>query len=145
MIGIREIMTPRRDLITVPPTARVAEAGRLMSENSIRHIPVLDEAGALLGIVSHRDILAATAPKAASAPDDVDTRTVDSIMSTPVMTVDPRVSVLHAGLRLRSLGVGSLAVMHDGKLEGIVTDSDFLCVAINLLEQLDAVEPAEEF
>jgi hypothetical protein len=33
----------------------------------------------------------------------------------------------------------------DGELEGIVTDSDFLVVAINLLEQLDATEPVEEF
>jgi len=145
MIGIREIMTPGGDLITVLPTTPISEIARLMSENHIRHIPVIDESGELMGMVSHRDILAATAPKAQSAMENPDNRPVNEIMSSPVMTVDPRVSVLDAGLRLRSLGVGSLAVVLDGKLEGIVTDSDFLVVAINLLEQLDATEPVEEF
>ncbi len=145
MIGIREIMTPRGDLITVLPTTPISESARLMSENHIRHIPVIDESGELVGMVSHRDILAATAPKAPRPARNPDNRSVDEIMSSPAMTIDPRVSVLDAGLRLRSLGVGSLAVVLEGELEGIVTDSDFLVVAINLLEQLDAVEPVEEF
>ena len=145
MIGIREIMTLRGDLITVLPTTPISESARLMSENHIRHIPVIDESGELVGMVSHRDILAATAPKAPRPARNPDNRAVDEIMSSPVKTVDPRVSVLDAGLRLRSLRVGSLAVVLDGELEGIVTDSDFLVVAINLLEQLDAVEPVEEF
>lgn len=145
MIGVQEIMTPRRDLITVSPGTSVAEVAGLMSDNRIRHIPVVDDDGNLIGMVSHRDILSATAPKAAARPDGPDTRTVETIMSSPVMTVHPTASVLHAGLRLRSLGVGSLAVMESGQLKGIVTDSDFLFVAINLLEQLDAAEPAEEF
>ncbi len=145
MIGIREIMTPRGDLITVLPTTPISESARLMSENHIRHIPVIDVSGELVGMVSHRDILAATAPKSPRPARNTDSRSVDEIMSSPVMTIDPRVSVLDAGLRLRSLGVGSLAVVLDGQLEGIVTDSDFLVVAINLLEQLDAVEPVEEF
>lgn len=145
MIGIREIMTPRRDLITVLPSTPISETARLMSENHIRHIPVVDGSSSLVGMVSHRDILAATAPKAPASPDAPDNRPVDEIMSSPVMTVDPRTSVLHAGLRLRSLAVGSLAVVLDGELEGIITDSDFLVVAINLLEQLDVTEPVEEF
>ena len=145
MIGVAEIMTPRRDLITLPPEATIAEASRLMSANHIRHIPIVDDSEALVGIVSHRDILAATAPKAAKPPEGPDSRTIDAIMSRPVMSVDARVSVLHAGLRLRALGVGSLAVMADGRLEGIVTDSDYLGVAINLLEQMDSIEPVERF
>ena len=145
MIDVHEIMTPRRDLVTLPPEALVLEAGRLMSDKKIRHIPVIDETGELVGIVSHRDVLAATAPKAARPPSGSDGITVADIMSYPVMTVDPRVSVLHAGLRLRSLGVGSLAVVNDGKLEGIITDSDFLSVALSLLEQMEVSEPFDEF
>ena len=67
MIGIREIMTPRGDLITVLPTTPISESARLMSENHIRHIPVIDESSELVGMVSHRDILASTAPKAPAA------------------------------------------------------------------------------
>lgn len=145
MIDIREVMTPSRDLITLPPDATVAEAGVLMSERHIRHIPILDQDGQLVGIVSHRDILAATGPKGSSRPGRGGARRLVEIMSAPVLTVDPRVSVRRAGLRLRSLGVGCLAVMQDGRLEGLVTDSDFVGVAINLLEQLEETEPNEEF
>lgn len=60
------------------------------------------------------------------------------------MTVDPRVDVRRAALRLRSLRVGCLAVMQEGQLEGLVTDSDFLGVAINLLEQIEDAEPEAE-
>jgi acetoin utilization protein AcuB len=89
MIGIREIMTPRGDLITVLPTTPISESARLMSENHIRHIPVIDESSELVGMVSHRDILAATAPKAPGAAGIPNNRPVNEIMSTPVMTVDP--------------------------------------------------------
>jgi len=145
MIDVREVMTPSRDLVTLPPGATVAEAGRLMSDRNIRHIPVLDDEGRLVGIVSQRDVLAATGPKSSRPVRRSGDRPLAEIMSTPVMTVDPRVSVRRAGLRLRSLRVGCLAVMQDGNLEGLVTDADFLGVAINLLEQLEETEPGDEF
>jgi len=144
MIDIREVMTPSRDLVTLPPEATVAEAGNLMSERDIRHIPVIDDAGRLVGIVSHRDILAATGPKTGRPQQRASQRTLADIMSSPVMTVDPRVDVRRAALRLRSLRVGCLAVMQDDRLEGLVTDSDFLGVAINLLEQIEEAEPEAE-
>jgi len=145
MIDVREVMTPSRDLLTLPPGSTVAEAGKLMSERQIRHIPVVDEDGQLLGIVSHRDILAATGPKAGSGEHRAGERKLDEIMSSPVMTVDPRVSVRRAGLRLRALRIGCLVVMREGRLEGLVSDSDFLGVAINLLEQIEEIEPNDEF
>jgi CBS domain-containing membrane protein len=145
MIDVREVMTSSRDLVTLPPGATIAEAGRLMSLKRIRHIPVVDEDGQLLGIVSHRDILAATGPKAGIGERRAGERKLGEIMSSPVRTVDPRVSVRRAGLRLRSLRIGCLAVMQEGRLEGLVTDSDFLDVAINLLEQLEESEPNDEF
>lgn len=144
MIDVREIMTPRDDLVTLEPDATVGEAGALMAARHIRHIPVVNGEGQLVGIVSHRDVLAATGPKA-DQPDPLGpARKLSEIMSSPVRTVDPRVNVRLAGIRLRSLQVGCLAVMQDGALEGLVTDSDFVGVAINLLEQLEEVEPIEE-
>lgn len=145
MIDVREVMTPSRDLVTLPPGATIAEAGRLMSQNQIRHIPVLSEDGQLVGIVSHRDILAATGRKAEPEESRTAERKLEEIMSSPVMTVDPRVNVRRAGLRLRSLRIGCLAVTQEGRLKGLVTDSDFLGVAINLLEQLEEIEPNDEF
>ena len=144
MIDVREIMTPRDDLVTLEPDATVGQAGELMAARHIRHIPVVDGDGHLVGIVSHRDVLAATGPKTGRPDPGGPARKLSEIMSSPVETVDPRVNVRLAGLRLRSLQVGCLAVMRDGTLEGLVTDSDFVGVAINLLEQLEESEPVDE-
>jgi len=46
-----------RDLITAPPGATLAEAARLMHASSIRHLPITDAGGRLLGIVSRADLL----------------------------------------------------------------------------------------
>jgi CBS domain-containing membrane protein len=143
MISVRQIMTPRSDLITLSPTARLGDAGRVMAENRIRHIPVVAENGRLVGMVSQRDVLRAGGPgKEASAPPF--SRPLADVMSTPVHTVDPEAGVRQTALRLQSLKIGCLAVTRGEALEGIVTDSDFVGVAINLLEQLEAVEPLEK-
>ena len=136
-------MTPRCDLITLLPTAKIGDAGRVMAENSIRHIPVIGENGRLVGMVSQRDVLRAGAPgrEVRSSPTS---RSLADVMSTPVHAVDPEAGVRQTALRLQELQIGCLAVMRGDALEGIVTDSDFVGVAINLLEQLEAVEPLEQ-
>ncbi len=45
-----------KDLITAGPDMPIFEANNLMSEKNIRHLPIIDEAGKLLGIVTDRDI-----------------------------------------------------------------------------------------
>lgn len=141
MINIRQVMTPRSDLVTLPPTAELTEASKLMTERRIRHIPILDEEGSLMGIVSHRDLLAARGSTDAKTDGRSSGLRVSDVMTAPVKYVDPRLGVRDAALSLRSLGIGCLAVMRDGILEGLVTDSDFVGVAINLLEQIEEGEP----
>jgi CBS domain-containing protein len=143
MISVRQIMTPRCDLITLSPTAKVGDAGRVMAENRIRHIPVIADDGRLVGMVSQRDVLRAGTPGREVCPSPV-SRSLADVMSTPVHTVDPETGVRQTAMRLQALKVGCLAVMRGDALEGIVTDSDFVGVAINLLEQLEAVEPLEQ-
>lgn len=141
MISVEDIMTPRRDLVTLSPEDNVEKAGRAMAEKRIRHIPLLDTDGRLRGVVSHRDILAATAPKRPGAPTETMGIRLADIMTREVESVDPTLGVRHAGLTLHALNIGCLPVVRDGELLGIVTDSDFVSVAINLLEQLEEIEP----
>lgn len=54
---VKEIMTPRADLVTVTPAATLEEAMELMDMHHIRHIPVLEK-GELLGLISIRDVIA---------------------------------------------------------------------------------------
>lgn len=135
MLDISDIMTPRRSLVIVGPDATVDEARRTMAAHAIRHLPVLDPEGALVGLVSQTDVLVA-GPKGDRALQEIMVRDID--------TVDERSNVHHAALLMFRRKRSCLPVMRDGQLRGIVTDSDFLGVAIALMEQLEAVEPEAE-
>jgi CBS domain-containing protein len=65
-------------------------------------------------------------------------------MVAEVATVDINASLRHAALFLEKRKIGCLPVMDDQKLVGIITDTDFVAVAINLLEQLEDSEPPDE-
>jgi CBS domain-containing protein len=65
-------------------------------------------------------------------------------MATDLATVDERASPRQAALFLEKHKIGCLPVVSDGKLRGIITDTDFLAVAINLLEQLEDSEPVDQ-
>lgn len=142
MLSVAQIMTPRAELACLGPDDDLAAARRLMARRHIRHIPILDAAGGLTGLVSHRDLLAATPPAGATAgPREPH---LGEIMSRRLATVHPAANVRQAAMRLRRLGIGCLPVMRDGELLGIVTDSDFVWVAVHLLEQLEESEPVAE-
>lgn len=138
MITVEQIMTPRPDLVTMTPEDTIGAAAQAMTQRRIRHIPVMGVDGELLGIVSDRDVLAATGSgdcaEQARAP-------LSDIMSTALHKTDVASSVHTVALSLRRLGISCLPVMRDDELAGIVTDTDFVGVAINLLEVIEDAEP----
>jgi CBS domain-containing protein len=69
---------------------------------------------------------------------------VQDVMVTKIATVESSASLRQAALFLEDRRIGCLPVVDDGKLVGIITDTDFVGVAINLLEQLEEEEPLEE-
>ena len=143
MINVKEIMTPQEALFVMRPQDSVESAGRAMAVRSIHHTPILDDEGALVGIVSDRDVLAASAPRRPGAPTESSSIRLEDIMTTKIETGPSECGVRHAALRLQALGVGCLPVVDDGTLSGIVTDTDFVAVAINLIEQLEQIEPVK--
>ena len=140
MFSIEAIMST--NLITVAPSATLAEARTLMQENRIHHIPVV-EGEQLVGLITLTNVLAATD----SFLRDDNTRIhandigIKDAMVNDVATVDVNASLRHAALFLERHKIGCLPVLDDGKLVGIITDTDFVAVAINLLEQLEETEP----
>jgi CBS domain-containing protein len=64
-------------------------------------------------------------------------------MVSDVITVGEHAGVRQAAVFLEKHRIGCLPVVTDGELRGIITDSDFVGVAINLLEQLETVEASE--
>ena len=65
-------------------------------------------------------------------------------MVRDLATIDENASLRQAALFLEKHRIGCLPVVTDGSLRGIVTDTDFVGVAINLLEQLEESEPLDE-
>jgi CBS domain-containing protein len=66
---------------------------------------------------------------------------IEDVMVRNVATIDEHASVRQAALFLEKHHIGCLPVVTGDKLVGIITDTDFLAVAINLLEQLEEIEP----
>ena len=144
MLSLDTIMST--DLITVPPAETLETVRSKMRDNRIHHLPVVDEDEHLVGLVTLTDVLAASDsvlrdPENRMQPNEI---VVRDIMVTDVATVDEHASLRQAALFLEKHRIGCLPVVTDGKLRGIITDTDFVGVAINLLEQIEETEPPDE-
>ena len=121
-----------------------------MADHHIRHIPIVSGNGILVGVVSQRDVLAAAdssvLPDQSSREQEEHYVALSSIMTSPVQTVDEHASLRGTAMHLLQNRLGCLPVTRDDQLVGIITDSDFVAVAINLMEQLEQSEPiADDF
>jgi CBS domain-containing membrane protein len=140
MFQVKDIMT--EDVFTLRETDSLSAARDLMNLARIRHIPIVNENDAFVGLVTHRDILAATVSKLA----DIDSATreeieasipVREIMQREVTTTTGNISLKEAATILLRGKFGCLPVLRQGKLIGIITEADFLRLTIQLLEATD--------
>lgn len=134
MMTINEIMTINP--ITLGQDALLVDAAGLMKAHRIRHVPIVNDNKELLGLITQRDLLAAASVEAGSDA-------VRDIMRRKVYTISENADLRSAALMMQEHKIGALPVLRDGKLIGIITDSDYVALAINLLEQLDVSEPDE--
>jgi CBS domain-containing protein len=143
MFTVSEIMTP--DPYTVTESANLGDVVALMTEKHIRHIPIVNSEKNLKGLVTHRDILAATGVRLREHASAAETNKipVTEIMNYSVKTTRGDTNLSRAARYLEAHKFGCLPVVDGENLIGIITDSDFVSVAINLLDQLEAVEPVE--
>lgn len=120
-----------RDLFTVRPNDVLDLAASLMQWKRIRHVPVEDDGGSLVGIVTHRDLLRLFADGVEEAREIV----VSEVMKTDLITISPETSSLEALKIMREKNIGCLPVIKDGKLAGLITAHDFLTVSTRLFEE----------
>lgn len=120
------------DLFTVRPEDILDLAASLMHWKHVRHVPVEDDAGHLIGIVSHRDLLELFALGKITGPAQL---VVGDVMKTDLITVAPETSALDALELMRERRIGCLPVIKDNKLVGLVTAYDFLTVSAKLFEE----------
>ncbi|WP_028575127.1 CBS domain-containing protein [Desulfonatronovibrio hydrogenovorans] len=139
MLKVKDIMTT--DIFTLKETDNLALARSVMNMARIRHIPIVNEEMHFIGLLTHRDILAATVSKLA----DVDSSTQEEldlgipvleIMNTSVRTISGNDSLRDAAALLLEHKFGCLPVVEGEKLVGIITEADFLNLTISLLDAL---------
>lgn len=121
-----------KSVATIKSQIPIAEAAELMALKRIRRLPVVDQRADgphLVGIVSAKDILHAFPPNvnpfAALSPDTLKySETVAHIMSTHLHTTNPDAPIEEAAALMAEKKIGALPVTRDGKLVGLITESD---------------------
>jgi len=131
-VQVGQFMTT--DLFTVHPEDVVDLAASLMDWRHIRHVPVEDNEGMLVGLVSHRSLLRLVGQGMRKV--DRATVAVKDIMRRDPITVMPGTPTLEAIELMRRHKVGSLPVVEEGnRLVGIITERDLIRVAAMLFEK----------
>ena len=144
MIKIEDMMT--RNPHTLLRSHTLADAKHTMEALDIRHVPIVDAHKKLLGIVTHRDILAAQESSLQKIPSDQSytfNTPLYEVMNTEIMSVDPQAGLKESAIYMQKHKVGCLPVVDKGQLVGIITVTDFIGVAVTLLELQEESEPEE--
>ncbi|MGH7927990.1 MAG: CBS domain-containing protein [Candidatus Binatia bacterium] len=108
----KDIMT--RDVITASPSLSVKELAMLMIKNQISGLPVADESGKIVGLVSEADIIGKKGKQ------------VQAIMSREVFSVTEDASIEQIAQLMTTHRIKRVPVMNDGRLVGIVSRADIV-------------------
>lgn len=131
----------QRNVVTVSPRASLHEARGRMRGNNIHQLPVTDEEGKLVGILSNRDIREATLPvgliKGATekeAEDLLRNTAVEKVMTRKVVTATVEDTLEDAAVLLHDFRINSLPVLDaQGRVAGILSRTDVLKAFIEVL------------
>ena len=121
------------DLFTVQPNDLLDLAASVMDWRHIRHVPVENEAGHLVGLITHRNLLRLVS--AGNHQKSINAMTVREVMVPNPVTVPASTPTLEAIKIMREQRIGCLLVVEDRQLLGIVTSYDFLDASAQLFQQ----------
>jgi len=132
---VKDWMTMR--VHTVGPDDSFSTAIHAVKEHKIKHLPVVDKSGTLVGMLSDRDIKE-FGPSKATTLDIyelnylLEKTKVKDVMKKKVITAPPDMPVEEAAQILHDHGFGCLPVLENGKLVGIISDRDMYKVLIEI-------------
>ncbi len=125
-------MTP--DPVCVGPHMTALELVKAFHARQFRHLLVVDDNRALIGVISDRDVQRCFGPDAAPADDALERIVVRQLMSTDLVTTDQEASLADVTRRMLDFGINCLPVVSGRKLVGILTSTDLLLVLESLLQ-----------
>jgi len=128
---VRDVMS--RNVVTIGASDSCHDAVERMSRHRIRHLPVVEGDGRLAGVVTDRDLRHRLfAPEVFRAIGEVSVDTlmrsapVRDAMSSPAVSVRPDEDLADAARLMLEDRIGSLPVVEDGRVVGIITETDLL-------------------
>ena len=126
---VRDLMTSR--VFSLRPGNNLAAAYELMVAEHVRHVPVVDPGGDLVGLVTHRDLLRSGFIEGEELPssdmqEKLWRRKLREIMATEVETTEPEADLREAAVTLFENKLGCLPVVEGTRLVGILTEADFV-------------------
>ncbi|MDA4128293.1 MAG: CBS domain-containing protein [Thaumarchaeota archaeon] len=128
MLLVRDVMTPK--VKTTNPETTIRVAAGLMLKAKIGSLLIL-EGGTLLGAVTEGDVSRAIAKGA-----DPDKAVVREVMSKMLVTIDPSARMEEAAKKMAGAKVKRLPVLEDGKVVGIITQTDIVAWSFDLVTSL---------
>ncbi|OPY65246.1 MAG: inosine 5'-monophosphate dehydrogenase [Syntrophorhabdus sp. PtaU1.Bin050] len=132
---VKDIMT--KAVITITSDTYVLDAERIMEQNRINRLPIVDD-GKLVGIVTKNDVLKAS-PESTTPFNQrqlfylMSKLTVKEIMKTDVLTISPDTPIEKSVAMAQQKRVGSLPVVEGGRIVGILTTNDVFYKILNPL------------
>lgn len=128
-LQVRDLMT--QGVYAVNVDDDLDTVGNLMEERNIRHAPVVDRAGGLVGLVTQRDLLRNSLKGQSGLPPEAERQarlqvTAGEIMIQGVVTASPGQDIRDAARIMLDHKFGCLPVVEGHRLVGIVTESDFV-------------------
>ncbi|HUU54920.1 MAG TPA: CBS domain-containing protein [Armatimonadota bacterium] len=124
----RDVMST--DVVTASPSMTVQELARLLAENRISGVPVVDYKGDLLGIVSEADILSRKRGE----------ETVRAIMTTDVVAIGEKESVQEIACLLSMKRINRVPVVRQGRVVGIVSRTDIVKAMAGIMPERGEAE-----
>ncbi len=130
MARIRDLMSSPVE--TLNPSDSLGTALDKMSALAIRHLPVVDRKGRLRGLITQRDLLRQALAETSldNQRGYLDQMKVEDVMTVVPYTVDPDLDLSYAARTMLSLKYGCLPVIENERLVGILTEADFLRLAL---------------
>jgi len=132
---VRDWMTAQP--YTCTPETTLADANDILDERNFRRLPVVDEAGNLIGMLSRSDLRSAS-PSSITSLSLFEVNymwaklTVSDVMTVELATITPEDSMKHAGELMLTHKVSALPVVEGPRLVGILTETDMLRFLVSL-------------
>jgi CBS domain-containing protein len=121
---VEELM--RRDVVTISPNASVADLVQTLADSRVSAVPVMNQTGSMIGVVSATDVLQAAAEQSDEKARSTmfDHVTVRDIMTAKPLVIAPLADAREAAQQMLYAEVRRLFVEENGRLIGVISQTD---------------------